>query len=86
MVNVPLVPVHPVPPVRVQVPVIDPPLRVVPVSVPVTVPVSVSVFPEDSTTKVKVPFTCWLELFKVKSMVPVGVIPVAGKQSPSVRN
>ena len=87
MVKVPLVPLHAgVPLVRVHVPVIVPPVSVVPLSVPVTVPFIVSVFPEACTVKVNVPVTASVALLNDKTIVPVGVSPVAVKHRPSVRN
>ena len=78
----PVVTLHPAPPVSVHVPVIDPPESVVPFnpfSVPVTVPLSVRVLPPDCTVNFKVPVTVKLVVFSVKIMDPVSVPPVTGK-------
>ena len=78
---------HPVPPVTVQVPVIEPPVRVVPLlSVPVTVPVRVRVLPCACTVYEKVPVTASVLPLMVKTIVPACVPPAVGKHVPSVSN
>ena len=77
---------HPVSPFTDQVPVIDPPERVVPLAVPVTVPLSVRVLFPDCTLYVKVPVTALVLVLVLKTIEPVWLPPETGKQVPAVRN
>ena len=74
IVKVPVLSLHPDPPLRLQLPVIVPPLRggAPFTSVPVTLPVKVSVLPEACTLYVKVP-DAWpvLGLTEFNTIVPL---------------